>query len=150
MKDILYHDNTVKPSCDESGKFLNNWNADGPFEEGEFVTVYFRIRTPGYYHPDRQYSEMCMFDSQEERAAFYNEIGDIFTGLDWTVTGLTNLDRDKSHLYVHPQEISGVVEKWEVAFIAEKLAAKANLFNLLWVDLYQTVYFRGGDSETVA
>lgn len=140
MKDILYHDNNIRPEYDTNGKFLNNWNPDRAFSDGEYICVYFRIRTPSYFHPDRPYSDMYCFDSVKDRNAFYGEIKEIFEGIGWTVRDTTNLINGKAHLYVHPKEISGTVMKWQVAHIAESIANKAKLFGLVWVDLYNDVY----------
>jgi len=138
--DIVYHDNMVRPEWDEDGKLLNNWDPTGPFDDSEYIMVYFRINTPSYFHPGRPYSGMSCFDSAKDRKAFYEEIRGIFEELGWSVFGETNLKREKSRLHVHPREISGTVQKWEVEFIAENLANKGKLFDIKWVDLYKNVY----------
>lgn len=49
------------------------------------------------------------------------------------------VSKDKSHLYLHPQDFSGDVLKSEVVSIAETLSC-AESFSIQCVDLYETVY----------
>ena len=138
MTDILYHDCTVQPEYGEDGLLLNNWNPDGPFSDREYIKVCFRIETPAYNKNGELNAHW--FESTQDRAKFYDGIANAFESIGWDVLSPIWAVCGKSELYTHPQEISGIVKKWEVAYIAEKLAKQEELFKISRVDLYETVY----------
>ena len=140
---IKYHDRTVSPMYGEDGRVQDNWDSEGPFLDDEYIRAYFRLHVPSYFHADREYMSMMMFDNAEDRREFYKEVNDLFSELGWDVSGSPEIWRDKSCLYIHPMYISGIVLKWEVAYIAERLNGKT--FILDWVDCYETVAGLKGD-----
>lgn len=115
----------------------DNGDLDGNSEK-EYVNVHFRVRTKGYEYPSFRFTE-------EERKEFHKDIKEAFTSIGWKETKKAALGRcpewskGKSHLYMHPQDFSGEVLKSEVKQIAEVIE-KRNSFQLLQVDLYETVY----------
>lgn len=134
---IKYHDNTIYPQYGEDHALANNWNPDKDYGN-EYVNVYFRMDTKGYDYPDFSFTE-------EDRAAFNQNIIKVFSSLGWTceepkISGACQTwHKGKSNLYLHPQNFSGEVLKNEVKTIAEALEDN-NSFKLRWVDLYETFY----------
>lgn len=133
---IKYRDNMTPPAYGADGTVSDNWDRAADYG-GEYVNAHFRIHTPSY-DPGKRWEEenIAQFDA-ESRAALEK--------LGWTVTesrhsgSCATVRKDKSHLYLHPQDFSGEVLKAEVVSIAESLAG-AEAFSLQWVDLYETAY----------
>jgi len=136
---IKYHDNKNGVQYGNDGKLTNNWNADGNYTENEYINVHFRIEYNGF---SGMYG--CFTDDQA-RALFDGEKEKIFLALGWTIKkpefsgACMDVENGKASLYLHPQDFSGNVRKKDVKRIAEALAS-STVFNLRWVDLYETVY----------
>lgn len=134
---IKYHDNINGVQYGADHKLTDNWNPNGDYKDNEYIEVYYRIKTMGYKY--------MSFHNEIDRENFFNEVIDLFEKLNWiTVQGNTSgtcpiVTNVKSHLYCHPQEISGEIKKNEVGIIA-KLLEKNYTFSLEWVDLYNEVY----------
>ncbi len=115
----------------------NNWNPDADYGN-EYSNVYFNINTKGYGYPN-----FCFTD--EDRIAFNKDIAEVFTALGWECEreehngSCAEWHKGKSHLYMHPQQLSGEVLKNEIKVIAEALAGRTSV-KLRWVDLRDTVY----------
>lgn len=134
---IKYHDNKNGIQYGEDHTLTNNWNPDLDYGN-EYVRVYFRIDTKGYGYPDFSFNE-------EDRNAFFHDVASTFIPLGWIPKtqqpyGCPTWTNGLSHLYMHPQELSGEVLKNDVRIIAENLAAGTKSFTLRWVDLYETSY----------
>lgn len=138
---IKYHDNKHGVQYGEDHKLTNNWNAEANYKDNEYIDVHFRIETPSYYNS--QYG--VGFANDTDRANFFCEITKIFKALGWNIReenmfgSCPNVTHGKSHLYLHPQDISGEVKKNEVKSIAEALRQN-KYFSMRWVDLYDDVY----------
>lgn len=134
---IKYSDCSNGYKYDADGKQLANWDPDCDYGN-EYVDVYFRMDTKGYGYPSFCFSE-------EDGAAFDEEIVKVFTSLGWKCAQESYNGRcstwcnGKSRLYLHPQNFSGEVLKNEVKTVAEALENNIT-FKLRWVDLYETVY----------
>ena len=141
---IKYHDNMNPPATDPDGHLSNNWDCNADYGS-EYVNVYYRVNTPAYNRGTN------WPETDSER--FDAETTAIFGKLDWFVAearrsgSSATVQKDKSSLYLHPQEFSGVVLKNEVRIIAEALA-NAETFSLQWVDLYETVYDMSDEAYT--
>ena len=138
---IKYHDNKNGIKYGKDEKLTNNWNAEADYKDNEYISVYFRIHTPSYYHAIYGIG----FDTNEDTKNFYVEIFEVFRKLGWDVPdcglygGGTEAYNGKSQLHLHPQEISGEVKKNEVKTIA-KMLQDNKYFSLEWVDLYDEIY----------
>lgn len=134
--DITYHQNGIGNEYGEDHKLTNNWDPDMDYGN-EYARVYFRINTPSY--------DFNKGWAKEDMAAFDKDVADVLTSLGWNCWEphfngrCATWVKEKSHLYMHPQEFSGVVFKKEIKIIAEALE-KGKAFSLRWVDLYDTVY----------
>lgn len=143
MKNIKYHDNTTGVQYGEDHMLTNNWNPDLDYGN-EYVSVYFRVETKGYGYPD-----FCFSDA--DRKAFDKDIESVFGNLGWSCKEkayrgtCATYDNGASHLYLHPQNFSGVILKNDVKKVAEALSS-ATAFSLRWVDLYETVYDMDDDT----
>lgn len=104
----------------------------------EYANCHFRLESVGFDFPSFIFSE-------EDRTLFYADIKTAFESIGWQNTdkfidGCCNKwHKGKSHLYIHPQDISGEVRKNEIKVVAEALT-QSTRWKLRWVDLYQTVY----------
>lgn len=142
MEKIKYHQNGIGWDYDADGKLTDNWDSSLDYGN-EYVKVYFRLDT-------RSYSSLS-FETQEARAAWYNEASAVLESLGIWEDCDYDVERSQekvAYLYPHPQNISGVVRKNDVRKIAEAISAM-KLSTLLWVDLYETVYVMS-DSEYTA
>lgn len=106
------------------------WKTSG-YADNEYAKVYFRIRTPGF----DCYSGS--FDNQTDHDTFYQNVGNAFESIGWAAD-MCHLTNGKQHLYIHPQEISGVVKKNDIMHIAETLESLTHYIN--YVDIYNDVY----------
>ena len=133
---IRYHDNTAPNGADMGRGISDNWDSTADYGN-EYVDAHFRINTPAY-DPYKRWSE-------EDIAQFDAESLAVFDKLGWIVAESRNsgscatIRKDKSSLYLHPQDFSGEVLKSEVVSIAEALTGAVS-FSLQWVDLYTTIY----------
>lgn len=136
---ILYHDNTTGVQYINE-HLADNWDATIEYPDNAYVDVHFRTHCPSY----RQGMGIG-FKSDIENKAFSNDMAEVLISLGWSVNKIdndcygTDATKGKSHLYVHPDDLSGSVLKNEVRTIAEALRENKT-FSLRWVDLYETVY----------
>ncbi len=134
---IKYHQWGNGSEYGEDRALTNNWDPDVDYGN-EYSNVYFNIDTRGYGYPN-----FCFTD--EDRVAFDRDIVEIFTALGWKCESeayngsCSEWYKGKSHLYMHPQQLSGEVLKNEIKAIAEVLTGRES-FKLRWVDLHDTVY----------
>ena len=131
---IMYHDNIHGQQYGEDHMLTNNWNPDPVYGADEYIRVYYRIDCPDYGYPDFN------FPNQEKREAFYAEARAVLEsfGIPEGTGHYTEKLPGMEHLYIHPQNISGVVGKNRVKPIAEALAA-CGTFSLRWVDVYEDI-----------
>lgn len=142
MEKIKYHQNGIGWDYDADGKLTDNWDPSLDYGN-EYVNVYFRLDTPSYSN--------LSFETQEARAAWHDEASAVLKSLGIREDCDYDVERSQEkevYLYLHPQNISGVVRKNDVKKIAEALSTM-KLSALLWVDLYETVYVMS-DSEYTA
>lgn len=133
---IKYHDNLNGIQYGTDHKLTNNWNPDGEYKDNEYCEVYFRIECPAYM----QGKYPCNFYDDKNRTSFYDEVRKVLTGLGWYFANdYTEPTKEKSHLYIHPQNISGEMLKKEVRQLAEAFENNQT-FYLRWVDIYDTVF----------
>ena len=130
---IKYHDNINGRKYDENGKLTDNWNPDAGYPENEYARVYFRVDTPTYKIMEGGFS------NQADHDEFYAEVLEVFKGIGWDSSSQTDAHHEKASVYIHPQEISGIVHKNDIKVIAEALE-NSKTFSIRWVDIYQTVY----------
>ena len=102
----------------------------------EYVNAYFRLETKSYYHTDRPYGEMLMFDNKKDREAFYDGISEALMWLGWSVIDKVTAVMDGSKLHIHPMYISGVIQYWQISAISERLAHVGGV-KLRYVDVYK-------------
>lgn len=129
---IKYHDNMNGQQYGTDHALTDNWNACADFPKDSYISVYFRINCPSY-------DFRMGFNDAESREAFYSEIRDILMCFD-VVEGIGGRYEGfpMEHLHIHPQEIIGVVAKWKVRYIAEKLS-DCQTCRIRWVDVYQDI-----------
>lgn len=129
---IKYHDNMNGQKYGTDGHLTNNWDACAEFPKDSYIRVYFRIDCLAYdFH--------MSFDDAESREAFYTEVREILKCFDIVEgTGGRYDGFPMEHLHIHPQNISGVVAKWKVRYIAESLN-DCNTCKIRWVDVYQEI-----------
>lgn len=142
MKKIKYHQNGIGWDYDADGKLKDNWDPSLDYGN-EYVKVYFRLDTPSY--------ASLSFETQEAREAWHNETSAVLKALGIREDCGYDVERSpekEAYLYLHPQNISGVVRKNDVRKIAEAFSTM-KLSTLRWVDLYETVYVMP-DSEYTA
>ena len=133
---IKYHDNLNGIQYGADHKLTDNWNPDGEYKDNEYCEVYFRIECPVYMQGEYP----CNFDDDKDRITFYDEVRQVLTGLGWYfANNYTEPTKGKSHLYIHPQNISGEILKKEVKQLAE-VFENNQTFYLRWVDIYNTVF----------
>jgi len=113
-----------------------NINSDTP---GKFSTIHFRIDGNGYDGSGR------MEWPKHIKAAYTNEVRDIFTSQGWAVivplrsSAAASATKGKSSLYLHPQDFSGVCENEERESLFQLLKA-AKTFECRNVDVYHEVH----------
>lgn len=134
---IKYHDNLNGIQYGADHKLTDNWNADGEYKDNEYCEVYFRIECPAYM----QGKYPCNFDDDKDRISFRKEVREILEDLGWYFSNDYSCEptKWKSHLYIHPQNISGEILKKEVKQLAE-VFENNQTFTLRWVDIYDTVF----------
>ncbi len=129
---IKYHDNINGPQYGPDGNLTDNWNPDGPFPADSYIQVYFRIDTKGA-------SAYGGWKDQADRDRFHSEMTALFKYFGIPEgTGGRFENFPMEHLYAHPNDISGVVEKCKVKPIAEALDASESV-SVRWVDVYRDV-----------
>ena len=142
MEKIKYHQNGIGWDYDTDGKLTDNWDPSLDYGN-EYVMVYFRLDTPSY--------SSFSFETNRERMAWYNEASAVLESLGIREDCGYDMERSQekeAYLYLHPQNINGVVRKNDVRKIAEAFSTM-KLSTLRWVDLYNTIYVMS-DSEYIA
>lgn len=134
---IKYHDNINGIQYGADHKLTNNWNPDCEYKDNEYCEVYFRIECPAYVQGEYP----CNFDDDKDRILFRKEVREILEDLGWYFLNDYSCEptKGKSHLYIHPQNISGEILKKEVKQLAE-VFENNQTFTLRWVDIYDTVF----------
>lgn len=129
---IKYHDNKNGRQYDDEGHLTNNFNFSAEIEKGSFVRIYYRIDT-------KNVDNYGTFSDKEQREAFYQEIREVLKkynipeGLGGKREGYP-----AEHLYIHPNNISGVVFCEKIRGIAEDLN-RLETTSCRWVDVYERV-----------
>ena len=132
---MKFHDNTIRPEYGADGALLDNWNPDGPFPENSYINVHFRIDANGFDYNGH-------FNNAIEQAAFNQEVKAIlnrFGIMEDCGYSAERAGKMKEWLYIHPQDISGVVRKQAVKAIADALES-CKTCSLRWVDVYEEVF----------
>lgn len=130
---MFYHDNTNGPMY-ENGQLSNNWDPNRDFPKDSYIRAYFRIETKGF----NQYG---YFDNPADREAFYADMEALFARFSiYEGIGLEAAEKGViTHLYIHPQELTGVVRQADVKAIAEALNG-CKTCSCRWVDLYEEAF----------
>lgn len=82
----------------------------------KYNKVYFNINTPSYYKSKHGVG----FENQEDKELFNSSVVNAFLNDGWEVKkerysgGCTSVIKDKQELYLHPQQISGVVKEQSI------------------------------------
>jgi len=106
---------------------------------GKFSNTYFRIDKNGYDGSGREAWPLHI------RLAFVDEVRKIFAAHGWTIAepsvtnGCDTATKGRSHLYLHPQNFSGVCKNSERATLYEAFA-KATTFVCRAVDVYEEIH----------
>lgn len=135
---ITYIDNN-RPFCYQPNSVSALWDTDADYPEGDFSRVFFRIQAADY-EPYRGFAtdaEYKVFET--EAVGILAEFGYTETTIKVCSAACPTLFCGKAHLYVHPMNISGEVQKRDIVKIAEALNS-ANGFSCYTVDVYDTVY----------
>lgn len=129
---IKYHDNINGRQYGDDHTLTNNWDANADFNENEYINVHFRLDCLSY--------DMNMyFKSETDRKDFYDETKNILAKYKiHEGTGGSYEGFPMEHLYIHPQDISGTIQKSKVKKIAEELT-KTKTCALRWVDVYEEI-----------
>lgn len=101
------------------------WNDNG---NGNFAKVYFRINTIGFN------SMNGSFENETDRNAFRSEIAEIIKS--FGIADYSIRQENNEHLYAHPNDISGIVEKSKIKAIAEAIN-NSKTMTIRWVDIYE-------------
>lgn len=103
--------------------------------------VYFRIDTPSYYK-----NKYGVGFENEDGQIFQRDITDLFLASGWeiqkerySIGGCNTITKDKQELYLHPQQVSGVVIEENIPAI-EKLLSTSALFTFRNTDIYEEVF----------
>lgn len=113
---------------------IENWTDTG-FSADEYAKVYFRIDCPTFD------CMSGMFRNLSDREPFYSEARAVLRSFGITEgTGMIRRGEDYTmeHLYIHPQNISGVVAKSKIVAIA-KAINDCKLFSCRSVDVYEDI-----------
>lgn len=135
MEKIKYHEWGKEPNEYGADHALtDNWNPDANYGN-EYVNVYFNVDTIGF---------SCVnggFDDSVDRNAWLFEAEKIIAEFGY-INGTeydTRQSENKTYLYPHPQQFSGVIPKNDVKQVSERIA-QSKLFKIRWVDIRDTVY----------
>ena len=132
---IKYHQNGIGNEYGADGKLTDNWNPSADYGN-EYVKVYIRINVSSYD------CAAGFFNSETDRENFYTEASKLiksFGILEDCGYSVEHSKEKQAYLYVHPQNISGVIRKNDVKKVAEAFDNMENV-SVRWVDLYATVY----------
>lgn len=106
-----------------------------------YKRVYFRINTPSYYNSKYGVG----FENNQNGEMFHNTIKDLFLNDGWEVKkekingGCVTVIKDKQELYLHPQEVTGVVITDNIPYI-ENLLNNNKVFKFEKTDIYEDVF----------
>lgn len=108
-----------------------------------YKEVYFNIQTPSYYN--NKYG--VGWEEREHGELFKEEIKELFLNDGWTVKeekykssgGCDTMIKDKQELYLHPQQVSGVVFENNILYI-ENLLTDNNLFTMRFTKTYEEIF----------
>ena len=106
-----------------------------------FKRVYFRINTPSYYKAKYGVG----FENNQDRDIFHDTIKDLFLNDGWEFKkekingGCATVIKDKQELYLHPQEVTGVVITDNIPYI-ENLLNNNKVFKFEKTDIYEDVF----------
>lgn len=135
MKEIKYHE--YRKGENDYGAdhcLTNNWNPDADYGS-EYVNVYFNIDTDGFESMSGSFINNATRDIWiAESNKIISEFGYI-NGTEYD----THKSENKSHLYPHPNQFSGVIPKNDVKRVSERIV-QSKIFKMRWVDLHETVY----------
>lgn len=133
---IKYHDNMHGQQYGPDHHLTDNWPPEPIYGADEYIRAFFRVDCPAYVFK----GGFPSFEREDQRAAFFEEARGVLAA--FGVPEGTGHSSEKlpgmEHLYIHPQNISGVVAKNRVKPIAEELAA-CKTFSVRWVDLYEDI-----------
>lgn len=129
---IKYHDNINGEQYGADHTLTDNWDSEKEYPVNAFAKVYFRINCPCYDLPNG-------FPDEKSRSAFYSEIAGILEKHTIPEAVGLNYVEGMECLYIHPQEISGVVQKNKIKKIAEDLS-NCQTCSIRWVDIYDDVF----------
>lgn len=133
---ITYHDNLNGQQYGDDHMLTNNWNPNAEYGEKEYAQVHFRINA---YHFD---ACIGFFQSEIDREEFNAEKVEVMKSLGWEIDDPSfcmTIRKGKAHLYLHPQDFSGIVLKNDIKRIAEALD-DCGTFTIRWVSIHETVY----------
>lgn len=131
---IKYHDNIHGQQYGADHMLTDNWNSEPIYNEDEYIRVYFRIDCPAY-NPCGYPS----WENDEQHGRFHAEAENIVNAFGiHEGTGGRFEDHPMEHLYIHPQDISGVLAKNKIKAVAEALNS-AKSFSVRWVDVYEDI-----------
>lgn len=131
---IKYHQNGIGREYGADGKLTDNWNPSEDYGN-EYVNIHIMIKTPSY-------NIASGFISVVDRDTFFTETSDVlksFGILEDSGYNVAHNEEKQAYLYIHPQDVSGVIKKNDVKKIAESFN-KLKTCSVRWVDLYKTVY----------
>lgn len=106
-----------------------------------YKKVYFRINTVTCHDPKHGVD----FEDQQKFELFHTTIKNIFLNDGWEVkkrkyaSDCTTVIKDKQELYLHPQEITGVVAEDNISYI-ENLLSNNEVFSFRKTDIYEDVF----------
>ena len=128
MNKIKYHQNGIDNEYGADGKLTDNWNPSADYGN-EYVKVYFRINVPAYHFQNG-------FTTETDREAFYTEANSIlesFGILEDCGYKVEHMENKCAYLYIHPQDISGVIKKNDIKKVAEAIS-EMETAAIRWVD----------------
>jgi len=105
-----------------------------------FKRVYFNINTPSYYNSKYGVG----WNTPEDGELFKKSITDLFLNNGWEIkkerfnSGCNTVTKDKQELYLHPQQVSGIVIEENIPIIENLL--NNDLFTFRNTDIYEEVF----------
>lgn len=127
---IKYHQYGCGNDYGDDHYLTDNWNPDYDYGS-QYVEVYFNINTPSYMH-DKDPSAFG-FASDEARDEWYAAASKVIASFDILEDSGYNVENSaekRAYLYPHPQQISGVILKYDAIEISRSLAMKYRLKRL--------------------
>lgn len=109
-----------------------------------YCHISFSIHTQCYYGNGMQIG----FQNEAERENFYGEIKKLFESKNWTVKGYCEVQKGKSLLYIHPQQITGEVFQDFIPEIVSILNS-ATMSKLQGYSIGETIYDLSADQEMI-